>query len=148
MNRVTFITWIRAARLRTIPLSISGILVGSAVSTFRKTILMPVYLYLLFSQRFVINCFPILPMIMAMVSRGTDNDERLGPKRILQSEQISRAKLRQAIFIISGLAVLLTILLVYSAFGLSKTALSFSRIGLFCYCCCHSIHCWLQRIWL
>ena len=63
--------------------------------------------------------------------KGTDNDERLGPKRILQSELTSRAQLRQAIFVISGVAVLLTILLVYSAFGLSKTALTFLGLGFF-----------------
>ena len=61
--------------------------------------------------------------------KGTDNDERLGPKRIFQSGLISRAQLRQAIFVISAVAVLLTILLVYSAFGLSNTALTFLGLG-------------------
>ena len=35
MNKVSFFTWIKAARLRTIPLSISGILVGSSIA-FQK----------------------------------------------------------------------------------------------------------------
>ena len=63
--------------------------------------------------------------------KGTDNDERLGPKRILQSELISIAQLRKAIFVICGVALLLTILLVYSAFGLSRTALTFLGLGFF-----------------
>lgn len=130
MNRVTFITWIRAARLRTIPLSISGILVGSAGALSKNDFNASVFVLAILTT----ICYQLLSNFANDYGdgvRGTDNDERLGPKRILQSQQITRAKLRQVIFIITGLAVLLTILLVFSAFGLSKTALSFLGLGFF-----------------
>jgi len=130
LNRVTFTTWIRAARLRTIPLSISGILVGSASAFLKDDFNISVFTLAIFTT----ICYQLLSNFANDYGdgvKGTDNDERLGPKRILQSELISRAQLRQAIFIISGVAVFLTILLVYNAFGLSRTALSFLGLGLF-----------------
>ena len=130
MNRVTFITWIRAARLRTIPLSISGILVGSAGALSKNDFNAGVFILAILTT----ICYQLLSNFANDYGdgvKGTDNEDRLGPKRILQSELITKAQLRQAIFIISGVAVLLTILLVYSAFGLSKTALTFLGLGFF-----------------
>ena len=127
---MTFTTWIRAARLRTIPLSISGILVGSASAFLKDDFNVSVFTLAILTT----ICYQLLSNFANDYGdgiKGTDNDERLGPKRILQSELISRTQLRQAIFIISGVAVLLTILLVYSAFGLSKTALTFLGLGFF-----------------
>ena len=123
-----FTTWIRAARLRTIPLSISGILVGSAAALLKNEFNISVFTLAILTT----VCYQLLSNFANDYSdgiKGTDNDERLGPKRILQSELISRAQLRQAIFVISAVAVLLTILLVYSAFGLSNTALTFLGLG-------------------
>ena len=123
-----FTTWIRAARLRTIPLSISGILVGSAAALLKNEFNVSVFILAILTT----VCYQLLSNFANDYGdgiKGTDNDERLGPKRILQSELISRAQLRQAIFVISAVAVLLTILLVYSAFGLSNTALTFLGLG-------------------
>ena len=125
---MTFTTWIRAARLRTIPLSISGILVGSATALLKNEFNVSVFTLAILTT----VCYQLLSNFANDYGdgiKGTDNDERLGPKRILQSELISRAQLRQAIFVISGIAVILTILLVYNAFGLTKTALTFLGLG-------------------
>ena len=127
---MTFITWIIAARLRTIPLSISGILVGSAAAFLKNDFSVGVFTLTILTT----ICYQLLSNFANDYGdgvKGTDSDERLGPKRILQSELISRSQLRKAIFVISGVAVLLTILLVYSAFGLSITALSFLGLGFF-----------------
>ena len=127
---MTFITWIIAARLRTIPLSISGILVGSAAAFLKNDFSAGVFTLTILTT----ICYQLLSNFANDYGdgvKGTDSDERLGPKRILQSELISRSQLRKAIFVISGVAVLLTILLVYSAFGLSITALSFLGLGFF-----------------
>ena len=125
---MTFTTWIRAARLRTIPLSISGILVGSATALLKNEFNVSVFTLAILTT----VCYQLLSNFANDYGdgiKGTDNDERLGPKRILQSELISRAQLRQAIFVISGIAVILTMLLVYNAFGLTKTALTFLGLG-------------------
>ena len=127
---MTFTTWIRAARLRTIPLSISGILVGSAAALLKNEFNISLFTLAILTT----VCYQLLSNFANDYGdgiKGIDNDERLGPKRILQSELISIDELRQGIFIISCVAIILTILLVYSAFGLSKTALTFLGLGLF-----------------
>ena len=130
MNSVTFTTWIRAARLRTIPLSVSGILVGSAGASMKNEFDVCIFTLAMLTT----VCYQLLSNFANDYGdgmKGTDNPERVGPKRIFQSDNISRLQLRQAIFVISGFAVLLTILLVYLAFGFSKTALIFLGLGFF-----------------
>ena len=127
---MTFKSWIKAARLRTIPLSISGILVGSAAALLKNEFNVSLFTLAILTT----VCYQLLSNFANDYGdgiKGIDNDERLGPKRIFQSELISIDGLRQGIFIISCVAILLTILLVYSAFGLSKTALTFLVLGLF-----------------
>ena len=107
MNKVSFFTWIKAARLRTIPLSISGILVGSSIA-FQKN-----------EFDLVVFVFAILTTVSYQLLsnfandygdgvKGTDNSSRLGPKRILQSGLITRDQLRQTIFSITETAILAT----------------------------------------
>ena len=85
--------------MRTIPLSISGILVGSAAALLKNEFNVSVFTLAILTT----VCYQLLSNFANDYGdgiKGTDNDERLGPKRILQSELISRAQLRQAIFVI------------------------------------------------
>ena len=50
--------------------------------------------------------------------KGTDNDDRIGPKRALQSGVISPAAMKRAIVITAFLTFLSAVLLIYTAFGL------------------------------
>src|SRR5690606_15457302 len=49
--------------------------------------------------------------------KGTDNDDRVGPMRALQSGTISAAAMKRAIYITSALTFVAAILLIYYAFG-------------------------------
>ncbi|MGB1611412.1 MAG: prenyltransferase, partial [Flavobacteriaceae bacterium] len=74
MNRVTFTTWIRAARLRTIPLSISGILVGSASAFLKDDFNISVFTLAIFTT----ICYQLLSNFANDYGdgvKGTDNDE-------------------------------------------------------------------------
>ena len=117
--------WIEAARLRTLPLSVSGIIVGSMYALAHPTdeILTPteVFNWRLFG-------FAILTTLGLQIlsnfandygdgMKGTDNEDRIGPKRAIQSGVITPAAMKRAIIITSFLTFLSAIALIYYAFG-------------------------------
>ncbi|CAM4344243.1 1,4-dihydroxy-2-naphthoate octaprenyltransferase [Zobellia roscoffensis] len=108
--------WIRAARLRTLPLSVSGIVVGTALANFFGF------------EDTVVFVLALLTTIGFQVTsnfandygdgvKGTDNDDRIGPKRALQSGSISRKELKEGIIFSILIDVILVVALVYFAFG-------------------------------
>lgn len=108
--------WLEAARLRTLPLSVSGILVGS---------------FYAFSQGFVnwwILSFALITTLGLQVLsnfandygdgiKGTDNEHRIGPQRAIQSGTITVAAMKKGIIITSLLTLASAITLIYLAFG-------------------------------
>lgn len=116
--------WIEAARLRTLPLSVSGIIVGSMYALAHPTdeILTPteVFNWRLFG--FAILTTLGLQILSNFANdygdgiKGTDNEERVGPKRAIQSGVISPAAMRRAIIITAGLTFLSAMALIYYAF--------------------------------
>ncbi|MBC8644503.1 1,4-dihydroxy-2-naphthoate octaprenyltransferase [Flavobacterium lindanitolerans] len=117
--------WVEAARLRTLPLSVSGIIVGSMYALAYPTanVLTPteVFNWQLFG-------FAILTTLGLQVLsnfandygdgiKGTDNEDRIGPKRAIQSGVISPQAMKRAIIITSVLTFISAVLLIYFAFG-------------------------------
>src|SRR5690606_7493587 len=49
--------------------------------------------------------------------KGTDNEDRVGPARALQSGLISRKEMKQGIVVTAAATLVLAILLIYTAFG-------------------------------
>ena len=117
--------WIEAARLRTLPLSVSGIIVGSmyALANPTENILTPteVFNWRLFG--FAILTTLGLQILSNFANdygdglKGTDNDDRVGPKRAIQSGVISPKDMKRAIIMTSFLTLLCAILLIYYAFA-------------------------------
>ncbi len=62
--------------------------------------------------------------------KGTDGDDRIGPQRAIQSGALSTKELFAGIVISSGVSFLLTIYLVYVAFGLDSLLYVILFIGL------------------
>ncbi len=130
--------WIEAARLRTLPLSISGILVGSiyALANPTKEILTPtdVFSWKVFS--FAILTTLGLQILSNFANdygdgiKGTDNDDRVGPKRAIQSGVISPAGMKRGIVITSILTLASAIALIYFAFGEQNIGYSLFFLGL------------------
>ena len=94
MKRVK--AWVSAARLRTLPLSISGIIVGSALAynagAFRWDICVLALLATL--------GFQILSNFANDYGdgvKGTDNHERIGPARAMQSGLLTAAQLKKVV---------------------------------------------------
>ncbi len=108
--------WIQAARLRTLPLSLSGIIVGTALA--RKHGFFELGIFVL----------ALLTTIGFQVTsnfandygdgvKGTDNADRIGPSRALQSGLLSRPVLKKGIIISIIITMLLAMALIYLAFG-------------------------------
>lgn len=129
-------TWISAARLRTLPLSISGIIVGTACA----------YPYYANHPHFaLIFLFAILTTLLFQILsnfandygdgvKGTDNENRIGPKRALQSGLLTKEELKKGICITAGLSLVSALLLIYLAFGKEHflTSLFFFVLGISC----------------
>jgi 1,4-dihydroxy-2-naphthoate polyprenyltransferase len=107
--------WIQAARLRTLPLSVSGILVGSFYAMSQA----------LFNWKIIV--FALLTTLGLQILsnfandygdgvKGTDNDDRVGPKRAIQSGVISAASMKRAMFITSFITLCFALLLIYFSF--------------------------------
>ena len=117
--------WIEAARLRTLPLSISGILVGSiyALANPTKVVLTPTDVFSWKVLSFAILTTLGLQILSNFANdygdgiKGTDNDNRVGPKRAIQSGVISPAEMKNAIVLMSILTLVSAIALIYFAFG-------------------------------
>lgn len=116
--------WIRAARLRTLPLSVSGIVIGAALAL--DTLVFDWLIFILALLTTV--SYQVLSNFANDYGdgvKGTDNKDRLGPKRGLQSGEIDPKKMRTAIWITSFIAMCLTVLLVYISFRTDLEKISF-----------------------
>ncbi len=108
--------WLNAARLRTLPLSFSGIIVGSALAFRENAFELPIFILALLTTL----GFQVLSNFANDYGdgvKGTDNDERVGPKRALQSGLLTEAELKKGIIITTILTLLVTIVLIYVSFG-------------------------------
>jgi 1,4-dihydroxy-2-naphthoate octaprenyltransferase len=154
--------WISAARLRTLPLSISGILVGSAyaylsihqfnLALFKLKMFQEVDTYNQLTQdiqnevsealRLSLNDFSFLIPILALLTtlgfqilsnfandygdgvKGTDNEDRIGPMRAIQSGIISPKEMKQGMVITAVLTLISAILLIYVSLGVDRLLIS------------------------
>lgn len=112
------ITLLKAARLRTLPLSVSGIIVGSALAYSEDAAA--------FSWRIFSSALLTTVLFQALSNfandygdgvKGTDNADRLGPQRALQSGQITAAEMKRVVVVSALLSLLSAVMLIYQAFG-------------------------------
>lgn len=121
--------WLNAARLRTLPLSISGIVMGTTLANFYgKSDVLIFILALLTTIGFQITSN--FANDYGDGVKGTDNDDRIGPKRALQSGILGRKELKRGIFISIFICVLLVVAVVFLAFGAENMGLSLLFLGL------------------
>ncbi|MFK7813845.1 MAG: 1,4-dihydroxy-2-naphthoate octaprenyltransferase [Maribacter sp.] len=108
--------WVNAARLRTLPLSISGVLVGTALANFYgKNDSLIFILALLTTVGFQVTSN--FANDYGDGVKGTDNEDRIGPKRALQSGLLSRKELKRGIIISIIINLLLVASVLYFSFG-------------------------------
>lgn len=120
-----------AARLRTLPLSVSGIIVGTALARLHgKSDSLIFILALLTTIGFQITSN--FANDFGDGVKGTDNTSRIGPKRALQSGLLSKKELQRGIVVSIVLSLIFVAALVFTAFGNQKLEylITFSIFGL------------------
>jgi 1,4-dihydroxy-2-naphthoate octaprenyltransferase len=123
--------WISACRLRTLPLSISGAIVGSGIAYSRGFFDSSVFA-LTIATTLSLQILSNLANDYGDGIKGTDNENRIGPERALQSGKISPKQMRNAIVFNVILCLILVISLIYSAFGSEQftTSMVFIILGI------------------
>lgn len=106
--------WIHAARLRTLPLSLSGIILGSFVAKSNGFWNISVFMLALLTT----VLFQILSNLandLGDSQKGADNEGRVGPQRAVQSGIISQEEMRKAVILFSILSFFAAGTLIYFA---------------------------------
>ena len=114
--------WIQAARLRTLPLSVSGIIVGSAYAHHQG-----------FSDWRIVVLALLTTLGLQVLSnyandygdgvKGTDTN-RIGEKRLVAAGLITANQMKKAVTITAVFMFIIALLLIYVAFGKENFALS------------------------
>ncbi len=114
--------WIQAARLRTLPLSISGIIVGSAYAYYQG-----------FTDWRIVVLALLTTLGLQILSnyandygdgiKGTDVN-RIGEKRLVAAGVVSASQMKKAVIITASITFILAVTLIYIAFGKENFALS------------------------
>lgn len=97
--------WVKAFRLRTLPLSLSSVLLGSLLALNQEKLSVAVLIGALVTTLFL-QILSNLANDYGDASHGVDNDKRTGPVRGVQSGVISPSEMRIAILIFTVLALL------------------------------------------
>ena len=111
-----FQAWLYAFRLRTLPLALSSIIVGSSIA---YADVKAGFSWLIFGLCVLTTLF--LQILSNLANdygdseKGTDNDDRIGPKRAVQSGLLSFAEIKLGIFVCGALALASGLTLVYKA---------------------------------
>jgi 1,4-dihydroxy-2-naphthoate octaprenyltransferase len=107
--------WIQAARLRTLPLSVSGIIVGSFYAMSQSLFNWKIVLFAL-STTLGLQVISNFANDYGDGIKGTDNDDRVGPKRAIQSGAISPSAMKNAIILTAVLTMISAMALIYFSF--------------------------------
>ncbi len=121
--------WIQASRLRTLPLSISGILVGAGMAARTDFFNWNIFILALLATL----GFQVLSNYANDYGdgiKGTDNSDRVGPVRAMQSGLLTASDLRKGIILTSILTIIVVVGLIYMAFGADQLILSLIYIFL------------------
>ena len=120
----SFKSWVKAARLRTLPLALASIAMGGFVASTQKTFNLQAVL--------MAGLTTLLLQILSNFandygdfSKGTDDENRLGPKRTVQSGEVTAREMKLAMlaFSLLSLASGLIMLLYYVQLPVTETLL-------------------------
>lgn len=121
--------WIHAFRLRTLPLAISSIIVGSALAFHHKSFSV-VIMALTLLTAVLLQILSNLSNDLGDHEHGVDNADRIGPARTVQSGTISVAAMQRAMLFVAALAFISGLWLIIMVFGFSLTMIGFLLIGI------------------
>jgi 1,4-dihydroxy-2-naphthoate polyprenyltransferase len=106
--------WLKAMRLRTLPLSLSGIIIGSLIALKLGYWNALIFILSLFTTIFL-QVLSNLANDLGDHLKGTDNEDRVGPKRTTQTGEISVSEMKKAVTFLSALSLIFAGLLIWVA---------------------------------
>lgn len=109
-------TWISAARLRTLPLSISGILVGSSIAAAQEEFNWLIFILAL-ATTLGLQILSNFANDYGDFVKGTDNEDRVGPERALQSGRITKREMFRGMVTTGILTFMIALALIFVSFG-------------------------------
>lgn len=101
-----------AMRLRTLPLSLSGIILGAGVA-YHNDFWDPIIFALAISTTVLFQVLSNFANDLGDSVKGTDNSDRIGPMRSVQSGVISKSEMKFAVVITSVLSLISAAALIY-----------------------------------
>lgn len=104
--------WIQAFRLRTLPLALSSILMGIIVSYIHDGFQVQVSIWAIITT-LLLQILSNLANDYGDAIKGTDNKNRVGPERTVQSGKISSKSMKSAIALFSLLSLASGLYLIY-----------------------------------
>lgn len=119
--------WIEAARLRTLPLSVSGIILGSFYAMSQSYFNWKIF-FLAIATTLGLQILSNFANDYGDGVKGTDNEDRIGPKRAIQSGVISAKQMKKAVVLTAAITLILAVFLIY--FSFKKEYLIFSLLFL------------------
>ncbi|MDO4881023.1 MAG: 1,4-dihydroxy-2-naphthoate octaprenyltransferase [Capnocytophaga sp.] len=126
---ITFKGLYQSARLRSLPLSMSGIILGSGIAYGQDIFRWDIFLLALLTTML----FQILSDYAndyGDAQKGTDNEQRLGPIRAIQSGEITLSEMKKIVIITALLSAISAIVLIITAFGANSWyVLLFALLG-------------------
>ena len=111
--------WIRAFRLRTLPLALSTIGCGSFIAGFEGKF-DDLTFYLTALTTLFLQVLSNLANDYGDTENGADSEDRKGPSRAVQSGEISLAKMKKVIFLFVFLSLITGLTLIIYSFGLDR----------------------------
>jgi len=122
-------TWIQAFRLRTLPLALSGIGMGSIISCYHHSFQWQIFV-LIFLTTLFLQVLSNLANDYGDSQNGADHAGRKGPTRAVQSGEISAKAMKKAIIICGILSLISGLLLLLVSIKISLLFVFFFLLGI------------------
>ncbi len=106
--------WIHAFRLRTLPLALSSIILGTLLAASQDKFNNSIFI-LAISTTLFLQILSNLANDLGDSISGADNENRIGPERAVQSGVISKKEMKKMLFIFIALSLISGSFLIYEA---------------------------------
>lgn len=125
--------WVEAIRPRTLPLSLAGILFGSAAAFKNGFTDWQIFIFAI-STTLLFQILSNLANDYGDGVKGTDNEDRVGPTRAVQSGIISQKEMKNAVIFTAVLSIISAAVLIYFGTRNMSNYVLFTYIGLAIFC--------------
>ncbi len=124
----SLLIWLDAARPKTLPLALVSILTGSSLAFANDQFSLSIAL-LAFLTATLLQILSNLANDYGDAVKGTDNENRLGPMRAMQSGAVTAKTMKQAIILNIVFTVIAGLILIFHALTSIESILSFIALG-------------------